>query len=44
MYLTGNSYLDGGKLKLENKTVGTSAAGIYYKKVQVVMKLLIIQI
>ncbi|MHB9335804.1 autotransporter adhesin RadD [Fusobacterium polymorphum] len=32
MYLTGNSYLDGGKLKLENKTVGTSAAGIYYKK------------
>jgi len=32
MYLTGNSYLDGGKLKLENKTVGTPAAGIYYKK------------
>ena len=32
MYLTGSSYLDGGKLKLENKTVGTPAAGIYYKK------------
>ncbi len=31
MYLTGESYLDGGKLELENKTTGTAAA-IYYKK------------
>ena len=32
MYLTGESYLDGGKLELENKTTGTPAAAIYYKK------------
>ena len=32
MYLTGESYLDGGKLELENKTTGTTAAAIYYKK------------
>ncbi|KDE69422.1 hypothetical protein FUSO6_06710, partial [Fusobacterium necrophorum DAB] len=32
MYLTGNSYLDSGTLKLKNMTTGTSAAGIYYKK------------
>lgn len=32
MYLTGESYLDGGKLELENKTTGITAAAIYYKK------------
>ena len=32
MYLTGESYLDGGKLELENKTTGIPAAAIYYKK------------
>lgn len=32
MYLTNGSYLSGGKLELENKTAGTSAAGIYYTK------------
>ena len=31
MYLTKGSHLDGGKLELENKTAGTSAAGIYYE-------------
>lgn len=31
IYLTKGSHLDGGKLELENKTAGTSAAGIYYE-------------
>lgn len=31
MYLTKGSHLSGGKLELENKTAGTSAAGIYYE-------------
>lgn len=31
MYLTNDSHLSGGKLELENKTAGTSAAGIYYE-------------
>lgn len=32
MYLTNGSHLSGGTLELENKTAGTSAAGIYYTK------------
>ncbi len=32
MYLTNGSYLSGGTLELENKTAGTTAAGIYYTK------------
>ena len=31
MYLTKGSHLSGGKLELENKTAGASAAGIYYE-------------
>lgn len=31
MYLTKGSHLSGGKLELENKIAGTSAAGIYYE-------------
>ena len=32
MYMTNGSYLSGGTLELENKTTGTTAAGIYYTK------------
>ena len=32
MYMTNGGYLSGGTLELENKTVGTAAAGIYYTK------------
>lgn len=32
MYLTNGSHLSGGTLELENKTAGTTAAGIYYTK------------
>ena len=32
MYMTNGGYLSGGTLELENKTVGTTAAGIYYTK------------
>ena len=32
MYMTNGSYLSEGTLELENKTTGTTAAGIYYTK------------
>ena len=32
MYMTNGSHLSGGTLELENKTTGTTAAGIYYTK------------